>query len=231
MANVRTTEFDIKDCYPSVDGESLPAFSRSRPKFCRKVLAGGYLNVSEGSSFTHAFGCEDDEWVACATQRRAQKAQRGIPQGSAASPFITEALLAPAIDSIPKHGVIVAYADNILLLAKSKDDVVSMSNTLWSALKAHPAGPFQPKAKHFQAGGPIDFLGHRLTMSNGSVRIDPTPQNTAKFTKAMGSKLHRLEAATLMPTETGLEESDKLRKEILSWTDCAFKTSAATSRR
>ena len=149
------------------------------------------------------------------------KAQRGIPQGSAASPLVAEVLLAPMIYLIPEIGGIVAYADNILLLAKSKEDVVSMSNALWSALKAHPAGPFQPKVKHFQATEPIDFLGHRFTRANGVVRIDPTPQNTAKFTKRMEAKLQRLKSAKLTPIARA-RRIRRLRREILSWTN-AFK--------
>jgi hypothetical protein len=60
-----------------------------------------------------------------------------------------------------------------------------MCNILLSALKAHPAGPFQPTIKHCNPGEPIDFLGHTLTPKNGLIRIDPDDHNRQKVEKLM----------------------------------------------
>jgi hypothetical protein len=47
-----------------------------------------------------------------------------------------------------------------------------MSKHLWSALKAHPVGPFQPKLISFEANEPIQFLGHKLALKKN--RVDHT---------------------------------------------------------
>lgn len=215
-------EVDIKDCYPSVNGEKLAALLPLPPKVCQKVLMCEHLNLKGGPSLVYAFGCEDDdEWYPELLADELAQARRGIPQGSAASPLIAEALLAPAIYLIPQIGVVVAYADNVLLLAKSKNDVVSMSNSLRCALKAHPAGPFEPKLKSFAPGDPVDFLGHRLTVAKGAVRIDPSPKNMAKFEARMKSKLARLKAAKLSSMERA-SRARKLKADVRSWCDGAF---------
>ena len=122
---------------------------------------------------------------------------------------------------IPKIGLIVSYADNILLMAKSESDVVSMSKSLWSALKAHPAGPFQPKVKKFDAGQPIEFLGHRLTPKDSVIHIEANERNRGKFKNHMASELRHLEEATLTPAARA-RKIQRLRGHVRSWT-AAFK--------
>jgi hypothetical protein len=117
--------------------------------------------------------------------------------------------------------VIVAYADNILLLAKSKGDVVSMSKTLGRALKAHPAGPFYPKMKLFDPVQPIDFLGHKLTVKNGVILIEPDDQNLQKFTHRVKSELAYLKK-TPLPSATRKKRLKRLEVAIGSWAG-AFK--------
>ena len=65
---------------------------------------------------------------------------------------------------VPTLGVIIAYADNVLLLARSEGDVVSMTETLGAALEAHPVGRLRPSLTTFKAGQPIEFLGHVLSL-------------------------------------------------------------------
>jgi hypothetical protein len=129
--------------------------------------------------------------------------------------------LASAIYSIPKVGVVVAYADNILLLATSKDDVVSMSKALWSALKAHPVGPFQPKPKRFDAGQPIEFLGHVLTLKNGFVRVDPSERNWEKFVAGATSLIARVNKPSPSP-HIRANRIESAKEYVRSWT-ASFK--------
>ena len=126
-------------------------------------------------------------------------ARRGIPQGSAASTILAEMLLAPLLFQVPTAGAVVAYADNILVLAKSESDADAMTESLGLALKKHPAGHLWPKIKSFGAGGPIDFLGHRLTAHGDKVRVQPTPENRKKFERKMKEGLARLTRSTLAP--------------------------------
>jgi hypothetical protein len=108
--------------------------------------------------------------------------QWGIPQGSAISSLIAEVLLAPAIAQLPDCSLVVAYADNTLLMARSKDDVASMQKALLCALAAHPAGPLTPnKPKHYEPGDAVEFLGHQIAVENGAVRVSPSDENLHGF--------------------------------------------------
>ncbi len=217
-------EFDIKDFFPSINGKELSSHLPIPKKVCERVLIGEHLNLKGGPSLSSAFGCEgDDEYYPTLLNDKLVEARRGIPQGSAASPLVSEALLAPTLNSIPKIVVVVAYIDNILLLAKSKEDAVATSNDLRSALKAHPVGPFQPKMKTFDAGQPIEFLSHKLTLKKGKVHVEIDGYNLEKFKCRVASEVAYLKKAKakLQPL-TMARRCQKLEEAIRSWT-ASFK--------
>ena len=74
-------------------------------------------------------------------------------------------MVAIALKQVPTLGVIIAYADNILLLAKTKSDRDSMTKALLAAFEAHPVGRLRLSPRTFAPGEPVEFLGHRLTPS------------------------------------------------------------------
>ena len=212
-------EFDIKNFYPSFNGKELSNFLPLPKKVIEAVLLGEHLNVKGGSSLCNLFGCEkDDDWGPLI--HLLVEARWGIPPGSAASPLIADAVLSSTLYLIPKIGLTVAYADNILLLAKTKADVVSMAQCLGSALKAHPAGPFQPKLKHFDAGHPIEFLGHKLTAKNGVVCIEPDDHNLESIKCRVKSELAYLGKTS--PSVTWKTRLNRLEADIRGWA-AAFK--------
>ena len=143
--------------------------------------------------------------------------QWGIPQGSAISSFVAEMLLAPAIAQLPHCGVAVAYADNILLLAKSNDEMVSMTKSLLRALAAHPAGPLMPNPpKRYGPGDQVEFLGHQIMVENGTVRVSPSQENLYRFKTKFKRKLSALHGH---PNPHGVSQ---LRQFVISWS-AAFK--------
>ena len=217
-------EHDIKDWYPSFNGKELWKFLLLPKKVIEAVLIGEHLNVKGGYSKLHSSGsvvCENGDGGG-APQRRTRKGPAGLSQGSAASPLVAEAVLSTTLYQISKIGVIVAYADNILLLAKSKGDVVWISKTLGSALKAHPAGPFYSKVKSFDAGQPIEFLGHKLTLKAEVVHIEPDNQNLEKFTQWVEAELAYLNKAPL-PSSTRKKRIERLESAISGWANGNFK--------
>ena len=222
---VWAVEYDIKDCYPSFNGKELSNFLPLPKKVIEAVLLCEHLNLKGGHSLfqsSYSVSCEkDDEAGANLLNDHLAKVRRGISQGSAASPFVAEALLSSTLHQIPNIGVIVAYADNILLLAKSKGDVVSMAKCLGSALEARPVGPLYSKPKCFDPGQPIEFLGHKLTAKNGVAHIEPDDDNLEKFTFRVASELSYLNK-TPLPTETLKKRLKRLEAKIRSWAG-AFK--------
>jgi hypothetical protein len=103
------------------------------------------------------------------------------------------------LHQVPDGVEVVAYADNILVMAKSENDADAMSESLVLALKEHPAGQLWPKIKSFPPGGPIEFLGHRITADGDDIRVQPTPENRDKFERKMKRGLARLKKSTLAP--------------------------------
>jgi hypothetical protein len=212
-------EIDIKNFFPSFNGKELLRHLPFPKKVSERVLLGEHLNMKGGPTLSSAFGCEgDDEYYPTLLNDKLVEARRGIPQGSAVSPLVAEALLAPTLHLIPKIGVFVAYADNILLLAKTKEDVVTMSKVLRSALQAHPVGPFQPKMKQFDADQPIRFLSHKLTFKNGTVHIEIADHKLQEFKHRVTSEVIFLKQANGKLSPLAFERrSQELAKYIRSW--------------
>src|SRR5262249_24448289 len=148
------------------------------------VISASHLNVVPGNSIMHHFGLgsagEDDPGDPVAFSNALSVARQGIPQGSAVASIAVEILLATTLKSLPAEARFVCYADNILVMAKTKEDAVLITKALWSALQAHPAGHLQPKPKSQSTPGqPFEFLGHQITRTKSSVNIAPAPKHEA----------------------------------------------------
>ena len=210
-------ESDIANCYASFDGEKAAERLPLPKKVTRNVLLSATLHysLSHNSIFGPADPGDDDEVIFA---ELFADARRGFPQGSAASPFAVEMLLAPLFYQLPLGGGSIGYADNFLAMAREERDVVSMTTAFWSALRAHPAGQFGPKEpKSYQPGQAIEFLGHSFRRTGGSVRIDPTNENLVNFKCQMNRALrqiHRLSEDPYRATSRARE----LRRYVRSWT-------------
>jgi hypothetical protein len=101
------TEFDIKDFFASFDGKKALNLLPVPRRVGEKVLIGEYLTLVAGPTLIHPVGCEGDAEHKLLNDELV-KARQGFPQGSAASSFVAEALLADTIHMIPKIGVVVA---------------------------------------------------------------------------------------------------------------------------
>jgi hypothetical protein len=145
-------------------------------------------------------------------------ARRGFPQGSATSPLAVEMLLAPLFSELPACGEMNGYVDNFLAMAKDANDVVSMTVAFWSALQAHPAGQLRPKEPRiFPPGSSIEFLGHRLQLVDGVVRIDPTQENLEEFENELMVGLAKIGKLSSSPSRAK-QHIRELRRYVCSWT-------------
>jgi hypothetical protein len=214
---VYAREIDIKDFYASFDGNKLVELVPVQKKVIERVLLSEHLNIIPPSKLhiPSCFGAADTvKGEVAPLEKYLAEARRGIPQGSAASPLLAEMLLAPLLFQVPAGGkvVVVAYADNILVLAKTASDADAMTNSLGLALKKQPAGPLWPKIKSFPVGGPIKFLGHRVIAHGDKVRAQPTTENQEKFERRMKKGLARLRKPTLAPAVR-----DRLARDLESY--------------
>ena len=195
-------EIDIKDFYASFDGNKLVGLVPFQKRVIENVLLSEHLNILPGKLhriLSRVGSADTDHEGAALIEKYLADARRGIPQGSAASTILAEMLLAPLLFQVPTAGAVVAYADNILVLAKSESDADAMTESLGRALKKHPAGHLRPTIKFFRTGGPIDFLGHRLTAHSDQVCVQPTPENREKFERKMTTGLAKLTRSILPP--------------------------------
>jgi Reverse transcriptase (RNA-dependent DNA polymerase) len=219
---IHAREIDIKDFYPSFDRNKLVESVPVQKRVIERVLLSDHLNIIPPSKPHHILSCfgaaDKAQGEVAPLEKYLAEARRGIPQGSAASPLLAEMLLAPLLFQVPAGGkvVVVAYADNILVLAKTASDADAMTDSLELALKKHPAGPFSPKIKSFSVGGPIEFLGHRVTAHGDKVRAQPTPENQEKFEHRMKRGLARLRKPTLAPATRGRLARD-LKSDLSSY--------------
>jgi hypothetical protein len=210
-------EVDIQDCYPSFDGTKLPSIIPLPKEMIEHVIISQHLYLVPGN-INHSLGPADgEEWEQILLNDALANARRGIPQGSAASPLVAEIALALPLNHVPKLGYVFSYADNALLMATTKNDVVAMSKALCAALKAHPVGHLWPRVTMFAAGEPIDFLGYQLTSKRGKVFIEPTPRNQQKFDLTVSRLLRQLKNPTLIGQQRAAVVRN-LKRYTSSWT-------------
>ena len=232
-------EIDIANCFASFDGTKVADLLPFPKEVTEGVLLSRGLNLVPGNLWDlsgekpggvhhdhhgapHAPHFGPAGGLGILGAKVLAEARRGIPQGSAASPVLAEMLLALQLEQLPNLGQVFGYADNFLIMAKSEDDVASMAKALGCALKAHPAGPLRPKIRGlFRAGEPIKFLGHRLTLHEGMVLIEPSPLNRQEFEAKMNKELFCLNGKSLSPAARA-RKIRELRRYVCSWT-AAFK--------
>jgi hypothetical protein len=218
----RTCEIDIENCFPSFTGTNLDKYIPVMKEVIDNVILAIHLNVVAGPSLLYHFGPgsagEDDPGDPDALSKVLSDARQGIPQGSAVASIAVEMLLAKPLKSLPTVARVICYADNMLVMAKTKEDAASVPSALWSALKAHPIGHLKPKLKSQSTPGqPFDFLGHRITRVKTSVNIVPTPKNEAKFAGRFKKGLAAIANPACSQSKRN-RIADDLRDYVSNWT-------------
>ncbi len=218
---VWAVEIDVVDCYPSFDGKKLKDLLSIPKEVSEHVVISEYLNLKGGNIAKvikyGPFGPAGSPEASTTLEGTLAAARQGIPQGSAVSPLIAETTLAIALREVPKLGDIVAYGDNCLLVAKEASNMVTMTEALETAFKAHPVGLLQPKRRLFHPGEPVDFLGHRLIpQPGGKIRIEPSQENWEKFERKMMRQLKYLKYEKLSAAAR-FRAQQKAKRYVRSW--------------
>ncbi len=195
-------EVDIYRCFQSFDKQGISAFLRLPEKVTEHVLGASSLNLrpsltcmkdvlyhspnlsmSPMELFMELFG---EDW---------DLTQLGLIEGSKASPFAAELLLAPICDDLAKRGAgrVINYADNFLLMAKSKSELTKLYNLLREGLHTHPAGPLQVKEtpKRTRPQESFEFLGYKFLPNGESLQCTWAKKSETKA-KRIRREGHRL---------------------------------------
>jgi Reverse transcriptase (RNA-dependent DNA polymerase) len=217
-----TTETDIENCFPSFTGTSHEQFIPVKKQVIANVILAIHLNVTPGDSLLYQFGPgsagNGDPGDPVALADALSNARQGIPQGSAVAPIAVEMFLAEPLKSLPTNARVVCYADNMFVMAKTKEDAASTTSALWSALQGHPVGHLKPKQKSQSIPGqPFEFLGHQITRMKSSVNIVPTPKNEAKFAGRFKKGLAAIANPACSKSDRN-RIADDLRDYVSNWT-------------
>ncbi len=212
-------ETDIKQCYPSFSAENMhTALSLPKEVIDNVIMARGY-NLVPGQSLIHLYGpTADDEGDQFTLAEKLVEARRGIPHGSAVASLAVEVLLAPVMKALPSVAIVPSYADNMLTMAKTEEDALSVTQAMWSALIGHPVGPLTPSNRgEYGPGDTINFLGHRLRQVGPKVQITPSEENEAEFHLEFKQRLSKVKESTATLTVRRARARD-LKRYISSWT-------------
>ena len=116
----------------------------------------------------------------------------GIAQGSSCSPVIAEYVIADLLSRLPTIRFIVTWADDILILAETREEVDIAVQALSDALRATRGGPFHADVKITPVASGFKFIGSNFRADDGAVTIAPTPDNRKDFDHKMRLHLHHI---------------------------------------
>src|SRR5262249_36318121 len=111
--NLHAREIDIKDFYPSFDGNKLVDLIPVQKKAIERVLISEHLNIVLGTvpstlhhtaTYSSKGAADTHQGESFPLQQYLADARRGIPQGSSVSPIVAEMLLAPVLHQVPAGG-------------------------------------------------------------------------------------------------------------------------------
>lgn len=91
------------------------------------------------------------------------RSRRGIPQGAVISPFLCNLYLTPLDNMLSSHGIhFVRYADNILIMTKTRKEAVSACTFLESRVRALDLVLNPQKTEVFHISDGYSFLGRDI---------------------------------------------------------------------
>jgi len=126
-------QFDVNDCYASFADEYLVRRMPVPAAMTRSTL------LLEG-------------WVIIDRAHKDAVGRRGLPQGSAASSYVAEMVIADvlqrAADPLRSFVLPITYSDNVGGLLPPGTDVAALEASLRDVFLRHPAGPL---SRHFSA--------------------------------------------------------------------------------
>lgn len=198
---VYSVQLDIQSCFTSFVPEALPHLLPLPKEVTRNIITTAHHNLTPGN-FVDLLGTDawanPSQFLGTEIGQYILAARSGLPQGSAASPLVSEMLLASVMCELNARGFAIAYADNFLLMAKDANGASDMEQALRSALKSHLAGPLTPSWTITNGPyQPFDFLGYQLRPTkHGEVSIKPSNSNLEKFHSKFHDMRRRIEKAS-----------------------------------
>lgn len=164
---------DIKDCFPSLDAEERAALIPLPHRVTSNVIAEPPRTVRVRAT--------RGETTLLSPSSPILWSRLGLPQGSASSPCIAHHLLATALRRLPNIGQAVFYADDGLILARTRREAELMKDALHDAFSERGlAGRLEFKhCEVRRASYGFEFLGYHIRRQNGRAVCRPADGKTA----------------------------------------------------
>jgi hypothetical protein len=180
-------QVDITNFFPSIDREA--AISRLSARAVPEEVSRGTifpiaerLTLSEHTLVHFAYST----WMPTPSTLTAQ-AQQGIPQGGACSSIVAEIVVSEILSALPPSVLVVNYADNFLMMARTRRELEQVTRDLSAAVERpcqHPAGAFQlHQGPMRRISDGVEFLGYRLHHYQGLAYVEPTRDAKRKFAR------------------------------------------------
>ncbi|MCI0431030.1 MAG: hypothetical protein L0210_10865 [Rhodospirillales bacterium] len=140
-------------------------------------------------------------------------AAAGCAQGSALSSLLLELAIADvlAVIDLPDGTIILVYADDVVVLSRSKRDVEAALQTLGASLRLSPAGHLEIGRKQVaRVCDGISYLGYHLRRRCDKVEFRPI----TKRLKSIGEKLGK---SLRLIADGNENERPRFRRIVRSW--------------
>ena len=221
------SELDIRKAYPSFDSRRAGSLLQLSESVTENNLTLENTRVVPSNTcikeqlyHDETFACSPEELFSIRYGEDFSYAQQGLLEGSKVSPFIVEMLLTAVCQTIRASGLgeVVNYADNFLLMARSRDDLSALESILREELRTHPVGALEVRdcIYDYFPGRSFEFLGYRLD-SQGDQLVASLGAKTDKKLKELRRILYK-ELHSKMPfrqKEKRLREVEKTHRQTL----------------
>lgn len=195
-------EIDLVDFYGSIALDGLAGVLRPLP-------AGVVRHVVYDLTIRHSHEDESPSGVSTGSWSDPHRIGHvGLPLGSACSPAVGECILAQFLREIP-DSQFVAYADNILLLGRTAQDVQVVTESLSAALQ-NGIGAMWFRVRDNPVTSmdtEFDFLGQRASVSHDGSQMIWRPSHAKLREYLLGDR-------PIEPTEA---EADEAQAKLVNW--------------
>lgn len=136
--------------------------------------------------------------------------QRGLSQGAGSSPIIAEMIVAQILGQISSDAVVINCSDDFAVMARTRREVVSLSEALTSAVRRCPHGHLQlePKSAIRRVSDGFSFLGYDFRFRRSRLKCEPSRSNIAKFVT---------KAALILRRPSAEAARNELQRYVRSW--------------
>lgn len=136
----------------------------------------------------------------------------GLPQGSAASPLVAEIVTASVLRSatLPSGVRLFVYADNLLVLGRTRAEVEAAAVDLRFAFERADAGNMELRTERVaRVADGFEFLGYGIKRRREQVSVAPTRKNVVELHISLLADAARL--------AVGRASQSELRRRVEGW--------------